>query len=198
MSDRCFNIYQRFEVLDGHATSETGIDEIKKDRIEIARVLLDAGAGLEWSPGKQQRLPVQDHPHVQEASTTVDSRGRGARLRSLASRLQWSRPAQTSARATHGEAIDPSLEAHLNWSKDMLPSSLEIMQELVRHSLRGGGPEVLEMLSEILPRPRTLMLECRLVIRDHLSRPILLAGNVDKLPLPVAAKRYISMEGNES
>ena len=57
-----------------------------------------------------------------------------------------------------------------------------------------GGPEVLEVFGRIRPQPRALRSLCRLVIRRHLSKPILLPGNVSKLPVPGRVKQYVAME----
>ena len=57
-----------------------------------------------------------------------------------------------------------------------------------------GGPEVLELLENIGTCPRSLKSSCRIEIRRHLSRPILLPGNVDKLPLSPRLKSFIAMK----
>ena len=60
-------------------------------------------------------------------------------------------------------------------------------------NLASGGPEVLELVSQARPLPRSLLSMCRLVVRRGLSPPILLQ-NVDKLPLPYPLKQYVAIE----
>ena len=57
-----------------------------------------------------------------------------------------------------------------------------------------GGPEVLEVVDKIKANPRSLKSACRIEVRRHLLRPILLEGNVGKLPLSQHVKRYVAMD----
>ena len=66
---------------------------------------------------------------------------------------------------------------------------------LANANLNSGGPEVLELLDSVQAEPRSLKSACCLVIRRHLSRPILLSGNVDSLPLPEQIKCWVARGG---
>ena len=65
---------------------------------------------------------------------------------------------------------------------------------LAQASPHTGGPEVVDMLDNVWAQTRSLASTCRIVIRRRLTRPILLEGNVDKLPISGVAKRYVAME----
>ena len=70
----------------------------------------------------------------------------------------------------------------------------DLMRLMANVNLNSGGPEVLELLHMVHAQPRSLKSTCRLVIRRRLSRPILLLGNVDGLPLPYHVKCFVAMD----
>ena len=70
----------------------------------------------------------------------------------------------------------------------------ENISSLAAMNMDSGGPEIVDMVGKVRAQPRGLLSSCRLVIRRQLARPILLAGNVGKLPLPERVKRYVAME----
>ena len=98
--------------------------------------------------------------------------------------------AGADGRARFSHAERPS------WGKDKKsdPERPEDISSLARSNPNSGGPEVVELVSRVQAQPRRLQSSCRLAIRRHLPRPILLAGNVEKLPLPEKVKSYIAME----
>ena len=73
----------------------------------------------------------------------------------------------------------------------------ESVSSLAEYNSRCGGPEVVGMMSSVWVQPRTLQSTCRLVVRRHLKRPILLTGVVASLPLPDVLKSYVTMEKEE-
>ena len=70
----------------------------------------------------------------------------------------------------------------------------DLMHAFASANMESGGLEVLELLADVRACPRSLKSSCRILIRNHLSRPILLEGDVDKLPLSRRMKRYVAME----
>ena len=81
------------------------------------------------------------------------------------------------------------------WKNDAdLEPSVEFMQRFAEENLDSGGPEVLELLAKVKGRPQSLKSYCRLAVRSHLTPPILLEGNIDRLPLPYQVKRYVAMD----
>ena len=84
-------------------------------------------------------------------------------------------------------------QSTVNVQADRSQAVPDLMRLLANSNLNSGGPEVLELLDTVHAQPRTLESTCRLVIRRCLSRPILLSGNVDSLPLPRQGKCYVAM-----
>ena len=81
-------------------------------------------------------------------------------------------------------------------SSNALSSALlkDLMHAFAGINMDSGGLEVMELLADVRASPRSLKSSCRILIRNHLSRPILLEGDVDKLPLSRHMKRYVAME----
>ena len=81
------------------------------------------------------------------------------------------------------------------WGETTPRQLRDFFDTLVSQNPDSGGPEVLEaIIAAPTAQPRSLQTTCRLVIRRHLSRPILVAGNVSTLPISGKAKRYVAME----
>ena len=129
-------------------SAEECLEEVKRKRIEIAGILLQAGAigGGRFIPGCMPECWRKYHSFV-----------------SLSNALSSDLP------------------------KDLMHAFASI-------NMDSGGLEVLELLADVRACPRSLKSSCRILIRSHLSRPILLEGDVDKLPLSWYMKRYVAME----
>ena len=104
--------------------------------------------------------------------------------------------ARAYGKFTPRESLEPlnASETARLWKNDAdLEPSVEFMRFFAEDNLDSGGPDVLELLAKVKGSPRALKSYCRLAVRSHLTPPILLEDNIDKLPLPYKVKRYVAM-----
>ena len=159
-----YDFYRRSNI----DTREECLENVKRDRIVIAEILLSAGSrrgARFFGKAKLGTLPDGRCPSDSEDLSSDDS---------------------SEGRV---DMIDDD-----GVREDDLEEPLDLVKLMAGQNLSSGGPEVEALLSSVWPSPRSLLSSCRIAVRRSLTRPILLTGNVSTLPIPPRVKVYVAME----
>ena len=93
----------------------------------------------------------------------------------------------TIAKILVNAGLDPNVQSFNLPSEYTLPS-------LAEKNMNSGGPEVLDISTGGVAEPRSLKSTCRLAVRRCLSAPVLVEGNVRKLPISKPVMRYVAFD----